>query len=640
MTMDKSKLGLIGVVIAAVMFFAVNIVARDWLTGLRFDVTEGGAFSTSDQIKPVFESIEEPIIVRLYYSEALGAASPRHAAYYQRIRDLLTQYSSLANGKLKVEYIDPEPFSDAEDRAVGFGLQAVPLGQGGEVGYFGLAATNSTDDQQIVGFFNLEREQFLEYDLVKLIYALAEPVQPKIGLITSLPMEGGMVGGQFGMGGTPTPPWAILDQVKELFDVQQLDAQLTEVPKDIQIVMLAQPEGLSEQTQYAIDQFVLGGGKVLAFVDPNSESSNAQPGQPGGDLSGMRKLMKAWGVSLVEGKIVGDIDAATRVNAESGGRPIISAYVAWLGLNSEHFDQKDAITGDVNSLNIATAGALESVEGAGTTLTPLIQTGLRSMRIDTDKVQGLPDVVALFRDFVPAEKRETLAVRIGGKAKSAFPDGPPAAPDKPADPNAPKPAHLTESTGPIQVVVVSDADMLADRFWAQQSNFMGRNVLVPMADNPSFLLNALGNLSGSPALSNLRGRGAQRRTFELIENIQLEAERQYRAAEQGLLTRLDELQKKISEITLKQPESGDALLSAEDTAALENYRGEIMSTRRELREVQRALREDIERLEGSLKFINIAGVPLLFGLILIILAVGKSRRRARAVAQAQVERAA
>jgi ABC-type uncharacterized transport system involved in gliding motility auxiliary subunit len=342
-------------------------------------------------------------------------------------------------------------------------------------------------------------------------------------------------------------------------------------------------------------------------------------------------------VSLADGKIVGDIDAATRVNTESGGRPVISDYVAWLGLGAEALDRNDAITGDLGLVNIATAGALEKVEGATTTVTPLIQSGPRSMRIDTDKVMGLPDVVALFRDFQPANTREVLAARISGPAKSAFPDGPPAKTDPPtagdaSAAEAERPAHLSQAKDSIQVVVVADTDMLSERFWAQTSNFLGRQVLVPTADNPAFLLNALGNLTGSPALSGLRGRGAQRRTFESIEEIRVEAERQYRATEQGLLTRLDELQKKVDEIQLKQPEGEETLLSAEDTKAIENYRGEIISTRRELRNVQRALREDIETIEAALKFTNIAGVPLVFGGILAVLAIVRTRRRRAAAA--------
>jgi len=634
MLQDRSKLAVLAVAVAAVLLVAVNLIANTSLVGVRYDATQGAAYSLSDQVKPVFTGIEEPITVRIYYSAALGEASPRHAAYYQRVRDLLTQYAALAGGKLKIEYYNPEPFSDTEDRAVGFGLQAVPLGQSGEVGYFGLAATNSTDDQKTIGFFNLERENFLEYDLTKLIYSLSKPKQPKIGLLSSLPLEGGMSQGQFGMGGQPTPPWAIMEGIKDLFEVTNLDATLEEIPNDISILMLAQPENLSEGAQYAIDQFVMRGGKALVFVDPNAESANPMGGmQGGGSLEGINKLLGAWGVSVPAGKIAADLDAATRVNTQSAGRPIVSDYVAWMNLPKSSLDETDAITGDLTQVFFATSGIIDVVEGAGTTVTPLIKTGPKSMRIDADKVMGLPDVVALFRDFKPADKPENLAVRISGTAKSAFGDTPPKKPEA-ADNVKAAAEHLKQSTQPIQVVVVADADMLSERFWAQESNFMGQRVLVPNADNPSFVINALENLTGSPALSSLRGRGAQSRPFLLVEDIRQQAELNFRAKEQELLTRLEDLQKKIGDIELKQQGQGatEALLSDEDTKTIENYRGEIIATRGELREVQRALRRDIEALEGGIKFLNIAGVPIVFGLVLIVLAVVRhNRRKLRAV---------
>ncbi|MBL8645462.1 MAG: Gldg family protein [Rhodospirillaceae bacterium] len=626
MFQDRSKLAVLGVVLAAVLLVAVNLISNTSLRGVRIDATQGAAYSLSDQVKPVFTGIEEPITVRMYFSAALGQASPRHAAYYQRVRDLLQQYAGLAGGKLKVEYFNPEPFSDTEDRAVGFGLQAVPLGQSGEVGYFGLAATNATDDQKVIPFFNLEREQFLEYDLTKLIYSLSKPNQPKIGLITTLPLEGGMSQGQFGMGGQPTPPWAIMEGIKDLFNVQMLDASFETIPADISILLLVQPENLSEASQYAIDQFVLNGGKALVFVDPNAESANPMGGmQGGGTLDGARKLMKAWGVEMPDGVVVGDLDAATRVSTEAGGRPVASDYVAWLSLTEQNFDAKDAVIGELTAMNFATAGALDTVADAGTTITPLIKTGPKSMRIPTEKVLGLPDVVALFRDFKSANKPEVLALRIGGTAKSAFPG--------PLNQESKTP-HLAESKQPIQVIVVSDTDLLSERFWAQESNFMGQRVLVPTADNPSFLINALENLTGSPALSSLRGRGAQSRPFTLVESIRQDAEMKFRAKEQELMARLEQLQNQIAGIQIKQQGSAEAevLLSEEDTKAIENYRSEILSTRGELREVQRALRQDIETLEGTVKFINIAGVPIVFGLLLIVLAVvRRNKRKTRAV---------
>jgi ABC-type uncharacterized transport system involved in gliding motility auxiliary subunit len=618
---DPRTLGVIGIVAAAVLFVAVNVVSNTWLRNLRLDVTEGASYSTSAQVKPMFASIKEPIVVRVYFSEAIGRASPRHAEYFQRVRDLLQQYAELANGKIKVELYNPEPFSDVEDRAVGFGLQAVPLGQLGEVGYFGLAATNSTDDQQVIPFFNLERAQFLEYDLAKLIYSLSEPDQPKIGLLSTLPIEGApAMPNMMGMPQQQPRPWAVLGQIRDTFAIETLNPSLTAIPADIDILMLVQPDGLSDAAAYAIDQFILRGGKALVFVDPNAESAGMGGPPAGGDKQGINKLLTAWGVRMVEGQVVGDIEAAARVGIQAEGRPVAADYVAWLQLRAGHFDTSDAITGDLQQINLGTSGVLEKVEGATTSVTPLISTGLQSMRMPADKFLGLPDVVTLFREFKPQNKAEILAARISGPAKSAFAEPPKVE-------GAPATAHLSESKQPIQVVVVADTDILGDRFWTQNSSFLGEQIVVPTADNANFTINALENLTGSPALSALRGRGVKSRPFELLESIRRDAEMQYRQTEQSLTGRLEELQKKVSAMQVREDGQGKAILSDEDQRTIESYRGDILATRRELREVQRALREDIDRLQGILTFVNIAVVPILFGLGLIVLAAARRRRR-------------
>ncbi|MCA0200784.1 MAG: Gldg family protein [Proteobacteria bacterium] len=623
---DSRTLGIIGIVSAAVLFVAVNVVSNTWLRNLRLDVTEGASYSTSAQVKPMFASIKEPIVVRVYFSEAIGRASPRHAEYFQRVRDLLQQYAELANGKIKVELYNPEPFSDVEDRAVGFGLQAVPLGQLGEVGYFGLAATNSTDDQQVIPFFNLERAQFLEYDLAKLIYSLSEPDQPKIGLLSTLPIEGApAMPNMMGMPQQQPRPWAVLGQIRDTFAIETLNPGITAIPADIDILMLVQPDGLSDAAAYAIDQFILRGGKALVFVDPNAESAGMGGPPGGGDKQGINKLLTAWGVRMVDGQVVGDLEAAARVGIQAEGRPVAADYVAWLQLRAGHFDTSDAITGDLQQINLGTSGVLEKVEGATTTVTPLISTGLQSMRMPADKFIGLPDVVTLFREFKPQNKAEILAARISGPAKSAFAE----APKGEGIATAP---HLSESKQPIQVVVVADTDILGDRFWTQNSSFLGEQVVVPTADNANFVINALENLTGSPALSALRGRGVKSRPFELLESIRRDAEMQYRQTEQSLTGRLEELQKKVSAMQVREDGQGQAILSDEDQRTIESYRGDILATRRELREVQRALREDIDRLQGILTFVNIAVVPILFGLGLIVFAAVRRRRRRRSAA--------
>jgi ABC-type uncharacterized transport system involved in gliding motility auxiliary subunit len=626
---DKSRLAVFAVIVAAVLFLAVNIIAQTTFSAVRLDVTEGQVYTLTEETIPVFQDIKEPIIVRVYFSQNLAEASPRHGVYFQRVRDLLSQYEALSGGMLQVQYFDPEPFSDVEDRAVGFGLQAVPLGNLGEVGYFGLAATNSTDDQEVISFFNLEREAFIEYDLTKLVYTLSNPEQPKIGLITSLPVEGGMTPGMGGMGGTPTPPWQIMDQMRDFFEVERLDLILDQIPEDIDVLVLAQPDGLSDTAAYTLDQWVLAGGKAIVFADPNSESGNPPAGgMPApADLTGVKMLLDAWGLTLEEGVLAADIQAAVRVNTAVGGRPEISDYPAWMNLQADALNQEDAITGDLKNLTIATAGVLSVSDDTELEIRPLIQTGTESMKIDADKVIGLPDVVAMFREFVPSGERLLLGARVSGLAKSAFPDGRPDDDITPMDDEA-QAEHRGEATDPIQVIVVSDADMLADRFWVQESNFFGQRMVVPTADNAAFLINALENLTGTPALSSLRGRGQISRPFTVVEELQLSAEQQFRAKETELLSRLETLESDISAIQLNQNGQGETAITEDDQLTITNYRSEILATRKELREVQRGLREDIDRLEGTLKFLNIAGVPIVFGALMIFVAVWRRKRAA------------
>lgn len=628
---DKSRLAVLAVVLAGVLFIAVNIISQTLLGSARIDVTEGQVFTLSEETVPVFQDIQEPIIVRVYFSQALAEASPRHGVYFQRVRDLLTQYSALSGGMLQVQYFDPEPFSDVEDRAVGFGLQAVPLGDIGEVGYFGLAATNSTDDQEVISFFNLEREAFIEYDLTKLVYTLSNPDQPKIGLITTLPVDGGMTPGMGGMGGMPTPPWQIMDQMRDFFEVERLDATLDEIPEDVDVLVLAQSEGLSETAAYAIDQWVLQGGQAMVFIDPNFESGNTPPGgnPDGADLANTKRLIEAWGLMVDEGVVAGDIQAAVRVNTAAGGRPVISDYPAWMNLQADALNQDDAITGDLKNVTLATAGVLTPLEESGLEIRPLIQTGTDSMKIDSDKVVGLPDVVAMFREFDPSGQRLLLAARVSGLAMSAFSNGAPAPEDASVpeeDADASTAPHLSQAAAPIQVIVVSDADMLADRFWVQESNFFGQRMMVPTSDNAAFLINGLENLTGTPALSSLRGRGQVSRPFTVVEDMRLDAEQQFRSKETELLGRLDTLQNEINAIQVSDAGTGDVVISDDDERAITNYRSEILSTRQELREVQRGLRQEIDQLEGTLKFLNIAGVPIVFGLIMIGVAVVRRRR--------------
>ena len=626
---DRQKLGVAGLGLAAILFLAVNIFSNSALRAVQWDLTDGRLFTLSEGTHDVLSKIDEPITVRLFFSRILGEESPQHATYYERVRELLERYVDLAGGMLRLEIYDPAPFSDDEDKAVAFGLSGVPINNAGDLGYFGLAATNSTDDKALIAFFTPDRESFLEYDLTKLIHGLAVTEKNVVGLLSSIPINGGMVDGR-----TPREPWAVMKQISEFFEVEPVPVDVPKISDNIGTLMIVHPKGLKDKTLYAIDQFVLGGGRTLVFVDPNAEVDAAgSQGMASTGKSEFNKILTSWGVELRKNRIVGDLDTARRVNVRDGGKLAVSDYVAWLALRADSFDRGDAMLGDLGVINVASAGILDPIAGAGTQLSPLITVGPRSMEIDAEKVSRRPDVLGLFRDFKSGGKKMTLATRITGHAKSAFPDGPPAlAKDGKISDDA-KAKHLAEAKNGIHAIVIADVDLLHESLWADVKDLFGNRVMVPFANNGDFVVNALESLSGSRALTGLRGRATANRPFHLVREIRQAAELRYRAKEKQLKSNLDDVRAKLNKLIGGERAEGEAVLKPEERQAIEKFRNEMLTVRRELRGVQHALRQDIDNLHGLLKFLNIAAIPLLLGIGTVIFTiVGRTRRRRHMVA--------
>jgi len=638
---SKTLLTGTGLVAAFALFFAVNVASNQGLRDARLDLTQARLYTLSDGTRNVLKGLQEPITLRFFFSDKLATQAPQIKQYGQRVRELLERYAALSGGKLRLEVIDPEPFSEAEDRAVAAGIQAVSLGQSGQNFYFGLVATNSVDQQESIPFFQADKEQFLEYDLTKLIYGLNNPKKPSIAIIGSLPLEYGPGGIMAAMRGQ-AQPYLVLGQVKQFFDAKVLEAPKPEdITDKFDTIVLAHPKDLSDEAQYAIDQFVLKGGRLIAFVDPYSETMAAMPnpmtGQPmpGGDSGSLLpKLFQSWGVDI-EPKFVADLSLAQRVQTGRQGAGAIADYIPWLALTEAQMSHDDIITAQITSINVASAGAIMKREGGTTTITPLMQSSKNAMLMDVADLRGDPNPQALAEKFKATGETYTLAARITGPAKTAFPDGPPApkADDKKdgekKEAAAPTP-QVKESAKPINVVLVADADLLDDRFWVRTQQMFGQSLYVPIAANADFLVNAIDNLSGSGDLIGLRSRGKSQRPFLVIEELRRSADQQYQARERALQKKLDETEKQIAELQSKAGTGGsgtNALVSAEQQAAIEGLRAEILTTRKELRNVQRELNRDIEKLQLGVKFINIGLVPLLAALVAIGLGIAWRRRR-------------
>lgn len=627
-TIDRSKLSFAGLALGVVLFFAVNIFSNAAFQSARLDLTEDRLFTLSQGTMSILENIDEPITLKLYYSKLLGERSPQHATYFERIRELLARYQDISGGKVQLQVINPESFSDAEDSAVAAGLQGLPINNAGDLGYFGLAGSNSTDDMAAIPFFTPERDTFLEYDLTKVIYTLADPQRKVVGVISSLPIIGGAMRPPFNR----TPRWAIFDQIAEFFEVRNLPKQLRQIPDDIDILMLVHPKEFDDFTLYAIDQFVLGGGRALVFVDANAEVDVPPDGRmvsmPRSDFN---RVLKGWGLKLTDDKVAGDLDAARRVNVRAGGKTSVIDYVVWLGLGKTNFDLTDTVTGDLSIINMAGAGILETTGAEGVRVQPLISTGPRAMAIDADTVARTPDAVALFRDFKPQGKPLMLAARVQGAIKTAFPDGAPketSGPDKGAAAKGVPETHLAQSSNPANLIVVADVDMLHERFWADVREIVGQRLFVPYANNADFVVNALDNLSGSDALIGLRGRTSSVRPFTMVQDIRQAAERKFRTKERALQEKLEAARNKLRSLVRRGGAEGAIVISADDNTAIDAIKAQMIAIRGDLRNVQRDLRQELDRLEAFLKFINIALIPLLLAAGAIAAAmVGRFRRK-------------
>jgi ABC-type uncharacterized transport system involved in gliding motility auxiliary subunit len=636
MRWTRSTIAAASIALSIVLFFAVNMFSDVWFSSARLDLTSGSLYTVSQGTKNTLESIPEPITLRFFFSENLAVKYAAVRAYGARVRDLLKDYENLSGGKLKLEIIDPEPLSEQEDLAVAQGVTGAPTPAGEKI-YFGLVGTNMVNGREVIPFFLEDREEYLEYDITNLIYKLIRDKKPKIGVVSNLPFDTGIGGMMAAMQGR-SRPFMIYEQMRESFDVEFLEQDFDRVPADIDVVMIAHPKPLNDKTQYALDQFIMRGGRALVFLDPFSEISQASADPQGTPLEGsttssassIDRLMKSWGVSIDPKHIIGVRDRAQRVQFAGD----VADYVAWVALTVYDMDRKDLVTGQLTDLNFATIGGIVHDKNATTTFAPLVQTSDDTMEIDVAKVRSNPNPDELLRDFVKSGDRFVVAARIQGPIKTAFPNGAPPVEQLTPGATAPKdalPAPLKETKGPANIILVADSDLFNDSFWVQAQELQGQRVAVPVADNATFVLNAIENLTGSSDLISLRSRGSSNRPFTVVNNLRRRAEQQFLRQEQQLQEKLTAAQNRLAELEGRRNQQHAAggqreLLTPEQEQEIEKFRGELVETRKALRDVQRRLGSDIDRLGNWLAAINILLVPLMLVGTAIVLALFNRRK--------------
>ncbi|GIX35504.1 MAG: hypothetical protein KatS3mg126_1283 [Lysobacteraceae bacterium] len=604
-------------VVLGLLFVAGVVLSGALLRGLRLDLTENRLYTLSEGTRAILERLEEPVHLTFYFSEHATGDIPQLRTYANRVRELLEEMAQVAGGKLQLEVIDPQPFSEEEDRATAFGLQAVPLGDGASSLFFGLAGTNSTDGQMAIPFFQPDKEAFLEYDIAKLISGLSGESKPVVGLISTLDL---------GPGFDPaarrvTDGQVIYEEMRNLFEVKRLEPTVTRIDDGIQLLMLVHPRGLSADTLYAIDQFVLRGGRLLVFVDPHSEmqqsGADADPAAAmfEGKSSDLKELFAAWGVKYDPDRVVLDGQTALQIQVRPDRPPV--RHLAILGLGPEQLNQDDVVSADLGVVNFSTAGYFLPAEGATTRLEALAQSSGAAMTVPSERVRFLPDPEQLFADFTPTGERYVLAARLSGKLKTAFPD-------------RKDEGHLAESKGEAGIILVADTDLLSDRLWVQIQQFFGQRLVNAFADNGNFVVNAVDNLTGSSDLIKVRTRPTSRRPFTTVEALKRQADDRFRAKEQELQAQLSETERRLTELQKARNDQGSTLLTPEQRAELQRFQQEKLRIRKELRQVRRQLDADIDALGAKLKFINIVGVPLLVTLAAVGFALWRARRRKEA----------
>jgi ABC-type uncharacterized transport system involved in gliding motility auxiliary subunit len=595
------------------------VVSSRWLHASRIDLTTDRLYTLTPGTLHIVDTLRRPLKLTLYFSNHATRDLPQLRSYEQRVREMLQEMVARSRGHIRLQIIDPVPYSDDEASAEGGGLTAANGGSNGERVFFGLAGSalsgnidaDLTEDRMpektlAISFFDPAREAFLEYDIAKLLYELNQARKPPIGVLSSLPVDGNPTFGE--------QPWTVMQQLGQLFDVKMLDpATLQHVDTDMKVLLLIQPGQLTADAQYAIDQYVLRGGHLAVFVDPDAELDGA-PYDVGTSAlhdagSDLPRLFAAWGVAYDPHKVV--LDRARALQIELAGSSL--NHPAMLDLGAQELNRDDVITASLQRINVSTAGYFDLMPNAHTRLIPLLQSSAEAEVISAQRARlASNDPGTLLQGYKADNIHYVLAARLRGTFNSAFPE------------RASQPGHRASSSPNAEVVLVADTDLLSDRLWVEPQTILGQTMMRVFANNGDFVTNLVDNLSGSSALLSIRGRSTSQRPFTRVQALRNVADQKFLQKEQELEQELADTRRRLDEL---QPAKGAraSKATAEQRREIEQFRQRQLAINKELRDVQHQLNAEIDALGLRVKFINIVLVPAL--VILIGLLYGWRRTR-------------
>ncbi len=619
---------LVAMLVLLVCVFVPLIVASSrWLHASRVDLTSDRLYTLTPGTLRIVDSLQRPLRLVLYFSAHAARDLPQLRSYDQRVREMLQEMVARAHGHIRLQLIDPVPYSDDEASAQASGLTAVNGGSNGERVFFGLAGTAmsgpldaDSDEESVpetalaISFFDPAREAFLEYDIARLLYELNQTRKPVIGVISTLPIDGNAALGE--------PPWATLQQLDQLFAVKKLDAgQLQRVDPAIKVLLLIHPGAMPEAAQYALDQYVLGGGKLVVFVDPDAEQVGPDFGRTDvpavDDDSGMHRLFAAWGVIYDPQKVV--LDRARALQIEFAGSSL--NHPAMLDLGAAELNHDDVITASLQRINVSTAGYFDLAPHTTSRLLPLLQSSAEAKVVSRQRVLAAAgDPSQLLIGYTPDNTHYVLAARLRGTFSSAFPE------------RADEPGHLAHSAAGAEVLLVADTDLLSDRLWVEPQTILGQTMMRVFADNGDFVTNMVDNLSGSSALLSIRARSTSQRPFTRVQALRNVADQKFLQKEYELEQELADTRRRLDEL---QPAKGGGAAASTSTSVeqrheIEQFRQRQLAINKELRDVQHQLNAEIDALGVRVKVANITAVPgllIVFGLLYGWRRTRGSRRR-------------
>lgn len=607
----------------AVALVAVNVVAG--LVPLRLDITEESLYTLSEGTQNILDRLEEPVTLKFFFNESLGELPVVAKVHARKVRELLEEYASRSGGKVTLETIDPKPDTDEEEWAIRYGLQGAQLPTGNRM-FLGLVALSGTQETTIP-YFDSRRERFLEYDISETISRVNQTEKKTVALMSYLNMTGQMdprTGRQQG-------EWALLGELRKLFNVDMIfPADVAEIPESVSLLMVVHPRKVTDTIAYAIDQYLMRGGRIIVFTDPFSRVDTSNRSSMDSQFSSnLAPLFKAWKIKFDHEKVVGDLSLATRVNTQEAG---VVEYPVWLTFREGYFNKDSVITSQLEQVTMPDAGAFSTEEGFKYTFTPLLTSSTNSGEVDRISVR-MSQPLALTKLLKPDGKVRVMAALVTGIFDSAFPDGPPPQPTekdqkgkeviREIERNLP---HLSKAKKESTVLLIGDSDFIHDRFSVRAINFFGQQVFQPINDNMTFVLNSVEALIGSQDLIHIRSRGQVSRPFTKVSELQVSAQRRYQQQEEELSNALKEVRDRLEKLESQKKDSKNALLSPAQLEEIQTFRMEEARTKRALREVRKVLRQDIESLGNMLLLFNLLAVPLVVVIVGFVTIIRRSRR--------------